>query len=171
MPLAQPRRLTATEQARIALWYEGAWFNPIARQSRRFGGGDWVATPGRLGMSIVKLTAESPPAALQGVNDSAGIRYEAVLDGLYISGSYGCGTWAAPDPSCSAATRYVNFVQIAPDHVRSTRIAGELFVPIEGLIYGSATFPTGQATPDVGDVLSEMAANAKRWRAQRQRRG
>jgi hypothetical protein len=155
MPLARPRKLDVVDQRRLALYEAGGWTGAIAKLARRFGGSDYVAVPGVRGFDIVdldvldRLEAQGmlpPPAPLNN-----GGYYEAAVKGKYLTASYGHDdTW--------------RFVHLLPDRIRSEEVAGELYVPIDGLVFGSFAGEINGA-----DGLREIQRNIDRWNAKRRR--
>jgi hypothetical protein len=161
MPLSYPRRLGVADQVLLSRYYAGSWIEAMPRLARRFGGSDFVAVPGRLGFDIVDLRVISEPEYPVGLGFAGGSYYETAADGTYIRGTMGC---LPPGPSlqCDSGTTHFEFLHLVPDGMRSERIHGELYAPIDGLVYGEADVIEGEPDP-----FGEIADNVKRWTARR----
>lgn len=160
LPLGRPRSLTAQEQARVAVWFGNASFEPLPQLARRFGASDWVGVPGRKGFGLYDLAGSDPdlPPELHGIG--IGTSYAGSEDGFGPLGGHSC---AVPVPATEPCPDEVfGFEQLVPDYVRWADVAGERYVPVDGLIYGSTH-------AYVGKVFGDLVANLRRWKAKQRR--
>jgi hypothetical protein len=162
IPLSHPRSLTTDEQAVISRYLSESWIGAIPSQARRFGGSDWVAVPGRFGMAITNLANISAPGFPLGVaNDGLGTYYASAAEGDYLNAGVRCGG-APPSSDCPAdGSQLVDFFQLLPDGVNSERIRGDLYVGVDGLVWGTLELPAG------ADPLADIDANIQHWKKQR----